>query len=184
MNIFKSCLLVAVCACAITNAQAQLPTADSTTGGGMPSEAPMRMSNVATSNTGTIIKKELRWNSKIPLNKTYSQLTPEQKAEVHAMYEALAPGDEPPFPAEGLRSIFGAVRKAQDMLEARGELNLAVTVGPDGKATKVEDYGNVNKREMTQFAAQVLLMTKYKPAVCNGKPCIGQFPFNIKLVSR
>ena len=167
------------------NAQAQIVGPDGApNGGGLPNEATMRMSNVATSNTGTIIKKELRWSSKIPLDKTYSQLTPEQKAEVHAMYESLAPGDEPPFPADGLKSVFVAVRRAQDMLEARGDLYLAVTVGPDGKATKVDNFGKVSKREMTEFAAQVLLMTKYKPAVCNGAPCTGQFPFKIKLVSR
>jgi len=93
----------------------------------------------------------------------------------------MGPGDEPPFPVDGMKPIFNAVKKAQYKLKARGELNLAVTVGPDGKATKVEDFGSTNKPEMTEFAGSVLLMTKFKPAVCNGKPCAMQFPFRLRL---
>lgn len=184
MKTFKFALFV-FAACAFPLAQAQLIGADSAPPpGGLPTEAAMRTMNEASSSTGTIIKKELRWSSRIPLNRTYDQLTPEEKAEFHAMYASLAPGDEPPFPLEGMKPVFSAIRKAQDMLEARGELNLAVTVGPDGTATKVEEYGRVNKREMTEFASTVLLMTKFKPAVCNGSPCASQFPFTLKLNGR
>ena len=177
MNTYKLCLLLAASACAITAAHAQsdLPARSS------PGIAPTRVTNEATSDTGTLIRKEMRWSSKIPLNKTYGELTPEQKAELHAMYESLPPGDEPPFPLEGMKPIFSAIKKGQEKLLAKGVLSVAVTVGPDGKAMQVVDLGSTKNLEMTQFAATVLMMTKFKPAVCAGKPCIMQFPLNLKL---
>jgi len=33
---------------------------------------------------------------------------------------------------------------------------------------------------MTKFESSVLLLTKFKPAVCAGKPCKMQFPFRFK----
>jgi hypothetical protein len=175
MNTCKRFLLFAACAFGFTTAQAQIP---SSTGG---DNKTLRTMHEASTDTGTLIKKEIRWSSKIPLNRTYAQLTPEQKAEFHAMYESLPPGDEPPFPAEGLKAVFSAIKKAQEKLQARGDLNMAVTVGPDGKAKQVADYGSVDNPEMTKFAASVLLMTKFKPAVCAGAPCTMQFPFNLRL---
>jgi len=143
----------------------------------IPSQYPTKNTSSATQETGTIIKKQIRWNSKIPLDKSYAELTPEQKAELRAMYENLPEGDEPPFPENGIRPIFNAIRKAQRLRQASGELNMAVTVGPDGQAIKVEDRGGVYDIQMTEIAQQVLLLTKYKPAVCNGHPCTMQFRF-------
>jgi hypothetical protein len=177
MKAYKFCLLIG--ACAVTTAQAQLPGV--TTAPVLSEQAPTRVINEPSANTGTLIRKDLRWNSKIPLNKTWEQLTPEQQAEFRSLYESMPQTDEPPFPAEGLRPVFGAIKKAQNVLQAKGELNLAVTVGPDGKATKVEDFGGVDNKDMTQFAGSVLLMTRYKPATCNGSPCTMQFPFRLKL---
>ena len=131
--------------------------------------------------TGTILKKNIRWESEIPLNKTYDELTQEQRAALHAMYLSLPPGDEPPFPEKGIKPIFNAVRNAQHVLHARGELNMVVTVDPDGKAIKVENFGSVQNPRMIDAAQQVLLLTKYKPGVCSGTPCTRQFRFTQKL---
>src|ERR1044072_1103925 len=141
----------------------------------LPSQATGRLVNESTQSTGTILKRDIKWESKIPLNKTYGELTPEQKAELHKMYETLKPGDEPPFPAEGIKPIFSAVKKAQRVLKARGQLDMKVTVGPDAKAIKVEDFGTVRTGQMTEITQQVLLLTTYKPAICNGQPCTMQF---------
>lgn len=135
----------------------------------------------STSTTGSIIRKQVGWNNKIPLNKTYAQLTPEQKGYFHAMYESIPPGDEPPFPLQGMKPIVSAILKGQAQRVARGELRMAVTVGADGKGQKVEVYGGVDDPELLKFAATVLLMTRYKPAVCSGQPCTMQFPFNLQL---
>jgi hypothetical protein len=135
----------------------------------------------STSDTGSLLKKGLTWDSKIPLSKTYAEFSPKQKADFLALYESMGPEDEPPFPIEGIKPIFSALKKAQYKIKARGELNFAVSVGPDGKATKVEDFGSSDKPAMTELAGSILLMTKFKPAVCGGKPCAMQFPFRLRL---
>jgi hypothetical protein len=131
--------------------------------------------------TGSIIRRDVAWSTKIPMNRSYAELSPEQKAQLHSMYEPMAPGDEPPFPVDGMKPIVAAIYKAQEMLLARGRLRFIVTIGPDGKGRKVEAFGDCDKPEMTKFAAQVLLLTKYKPAICRGSPCLMEFPLNLSL---
>jgi hypothetical protein len=143
----------------------------------LPQQSPTRTSNSATQSTGTILRKGIRWESKIPLNKTYAQLTPEQKEILHSMYQNIAPGDEPPFPEKGIKPIFNAVSNAQHILQARGELNMNVTVGPDGKAVQVEDFSDVRSAQMREALQNALMLMKYKPAICNGAPCTMQFKF-------
>ncbi|HET9864859.1 MAG TPA: hypothetical protein VFP37_15555, partial [Steroidobacteraceae bacterium] len=93
MNTYKLCLLIA--ACAVASAQAQVASQSGVY------DVPTRKMHEASSSTGTLIKKELRWRSKIPLDKTWEQLTPEQQAEFRSLYESMPEYDEPPFPAEG-----------------------------------------------------------------------------------
>jgi hypothetical protein len=131
--------------------------------------------------TGSIMRKEVAWSTELPLNRTYAQLTPDQKAHFHSMYVLIAPGDEPPFPERGLKSVVNAIYKAQEMLLAHGQLRFIVTVGADGKGKKVEAFGDCDRPDMTQFTSQVLLLTKYKPAVCGGVACVMEFPFNLQL---
>lgn len=131
--------------------------------------------------TGSIIRKEVAWSTRLPLNRTYAQLSPEQKASFHSMYELIPPGDEPPYPEQGLKPIVSAVYRAQEMLLAHGKLRFIVTVGQDGKGKRVQAFGDCDRPEMTQFTSQVLLLTRYKPAVCKGAPCTMDFPFNLSL---
>lgn len=144
-------------------------------------EAPQQSLKEERPSTGSIIRRDVAWSTTSPINKTYAQLTEEQKQKIHAQYESIAPGDEPPFPKEGPKPIVVAIHKAQEMLLARGKLRFIVTVGPDGKAKKVDAFGDCDKAEMTRFAGQVLLLTKYKPAICKGAPCAMEFPFNLSL---
>ncbi len=194
MNAFQKVLAGALLTCGCAGAMAQVgisqtaPIVNSPNGSGpIPSNGPVRLLNEASSKTGTIIRRDLEWSSKIPLDKTYEQFAPEEKAEFHALYVALAAGDEPPFPAAGMRPVFNSIKKGQQIVRARGQLNLVVTVGPDGKALEVADLGGVggaNAMEMARFAGSVLLMTKFKPAVCGGNPCKSQFPFILDLRMR
>jgi hypothetical protein len=176
MNTYKIGLLIAasVGSLGVGHAQSMMTPQSSPT----PSQ---QILHEASSETGSLLKKGLIWDSKIPLNKTYGEFTAKQKADLIGMYVSMEPGDEPPFPVEGVKPIFNALKKAQYKIKARGELNFAVTVGADGKATKVEDYGSSDKPEMTELAGSILLMTKFKPAVCSGKPCAMQFPFRLRL---
>jgi hypothetical protein len=155
----RGCCLLLLYACAVTSAWAQGSTSD----------------------TGTILRQDLKWSSKIPVDKTWEQFTPEERAELRSMYSSLKPEDEPPYPLEGMKPIFSALKKAQHILKARGELNMVVTVGADGKAARVEDLGGVHDAQMTELTQQVLLLTRYKPGTCNGTPCAMPFPFRLRL---
>jgi len=177
MKTIHTCLLLAA-ACVFSTAQAQVRD---TAARSATAAAPTLNLHESSSETGRLMARNIEWDSKIPLNKTYDQLTPKQLEELRAMYVNIAPGDEPPYPIKGIKPIYAAINKAQLRIQARGELIMTVTVGPHGKATKVADYGKNNRPEMTTFAADVLLMTQYKPAVCNGTPCTMQFPFSVKL---
>ena len=138
-----------------------------------PPEHALRESN---SDAGSNIKRDLVWNKKIPLNRRYHELTPEEKAALNECYEKIEIGDEPPFPAEGLRPIVDALSKAQDKLRVTGELRLLVDVDANGDATSIAAYGSPSP-EMTKFSASILMLTKFKPAVCRGQPCKMQYPF-------
>ena len=184
MNSYKTTLLAAATALSLSTTTAWAQSSNDTMSS-MPSNRGSTSQNytAATSETGTILKKDIRWTSKIPLNKTYGEFTEAQKAELNKMYESIKPGDEPPFPEQGIRPIFNSIKQAQHVLQARGELDLAVTVGPDGKAIKVEDFSTTRSTQMTELAQQLLMLTKYKPAVCSGQPCTMQFRFQQKLKS-
>ena len=169
MNFYKSCLLVAAAAFTFTHASAQTS-----------STSP---NYTAAEETGTILKQQIRWTSKVPLNKTYGELNPEQIKALHSMYEGLPTGDEPPFPLEGIKPIFSSIKNAQRALQARGSIDMKVTVGPDGLPVKVDDVSTTRSPQMLDLAQRVLMATKYKPAMCSGQPCTMQFRFTQKLKS-
>jgi len=125
--------------------------------------------------TGSHIRRDAVKGGALPINRTYEQLTPEERAIVRGWYESMPAADEPPFPAEGMKPIHEAIGKAQAKLRARGELSLIATVGPNGEVSSVNAVGSPNP-EMARFAGQVLLLTKFKPAVCGGQPCRMDFP--------
>lgn len=125
--------------------------------------------------TGSSIRRKLVEGSRIPVNKTYAQLTEAERNEVKGWYEAIPAGDEPPFPADGLRPLLEAFGKAQQRLLVTGELFLIATVDATGKVVAVKAIGAPSP-EMVKFGASVLLLTKFKPAVCGGSPCSMDFP--------
>lgn len=126
--------------------------------------------------TGTLFIRDGVTRSDIALNRDYYELSPEEKAIVHGWYEYIAPGDEPPFPVDGLGPIYKAINKGRNIAHvAHGELFLAVTVGADGKAKEVQVFKSPG-RDITKFISEVLLLTKFKPAICDGKKCQMQFP--------
>ena len=132
--------------------------------------------------TGTRIRRDVvKWVA-LPVNQTYQQLTPQERAYVNSWYEHVAPGDEPPFPLNGMRSILDMVHKGHEKLLVTGKLYLVATVEPSGKVSTVKAY-NAPSPEMAKFAGEVLLLTKFKPAVCGGRPCRMDFPllYNFKV---
>ena len=127
--------------------------------------------------TGSMIRRYEIQGSSLPINKRYHDLSAEDRDQLNRLYERIEPGDEPPFPAEGLKPIYEAVGKAQARLLVTGKLILVVTVDSTGEASAVRAIGSPSE-EMTKFAASVLMLTKYKPALCGGTSCRMDYPFS------
>ena len=137
---------------------------------------------------GTLMNPHGIWryaaaSTRLPLNKTYQQLTQEQRAVLWIFYEAMPESDEPPFPVDGLQSIVGPLVKSQGKLLVQGKLALVADVSSSGRVASVTAYGSPSP-EMTKFASQVLLLTEFMPAVCSGSPCMMQFPFYLEFKVR
>jgi hypothetical protein len=125
--------------------------------------------------TGSHIRHDEVSSTLLPINRTYQQLTPKEREYVNSWYEHVAPGDEPPFPLNGMKSIFDVIRRGQERLLVTGKLYLVATVEPNGTVSAVKAYGSPSP-EMAKFAGEALLLTKFKPAVCGGRPCRMDFP--------
>ena len=116
--------------------------------------------------------------SPVASNKRYSELSPEEKASINQYYEMMEPGDEPPYPRDGLKPIYDVIEDGQRKLLVSGELILLATVSATGTVTEVKAIGSPSQ-EMTKFAASVLLLTQFKPALCQGQPCKMEYPFRV-----
>lgn len=127
--------------------------------------------------TGTHIPREISRGSRLPINKRYEELSPDDKAALNSVYEDMGPGDEPPFPAEGLRPLHQAIAGAQQRLLVTGALTLVATVAPDGRVDAVKAIGSPSP-EMTRTASTILLLTRFKPALCKGSPCKMDYAFH------
>jgi hypothetical protein len=132
-----------------------------------------------TPRTGSMLRRLSVGPVNIPINRSYYELTPSERARFNGHYEHIAEGDEPPFPAHGLYELLDPVRKAQQKLLVEGDLSLVATVDASGSVTHVKALGSPSP-EMTQFAARVLMLTKFKPAVCGGSPCQMDFPLYLR----
>ncbi len=112
------------------------------------------------------------------LNKRFDEMSADEKEAMHRMYPGLAPDDEPPFPASGMKDLMLALKQAQQKVLDNGILTLVVDVGADGKPSKVMMYGE-NNPELKKFAGTLFMQQTYKPGVCDGKPCALPFYFSM-----
>jgi hypothetical protein len=132
---------------------------------------------------GSNIKREIIKAGTVPINKPYAEFTPEEKARLKHDYWQLKPGDEPPFPANGLMPILHAVQLAYEkiLLQAHGPLVLSVEIDEKGHPN-----GFVVRESPDPFiaeAAAVALMDQaYKPGTIDGKPSVMRYAFHVELV--
>ena len=130
--------------------------------------------------TGTHIKRELfSWIA--PFDKRYADLTPEQQQAVKADASVQRDGDEPPFPVNGLGQVSRSMAKLQSLIQVEGPLLLRVDVDAKGNADSVAIFKSPNT-DMAQFTAKALMIEKYKPALCEGKPCARPFVFAVDFI--
>ena len=138
---------------------------------------PVYVLKQATPTTGSNIPRP-RVSSQLPLNRRYSELTREEQDIVKSAYEAMMPLDEPPYPINGLLPLFEAVREINRKLVAEGELSMFVDVDAQGQVTSISVMKSPDPK-LTQAMANVLMLTKFKPAVCRGQPCNMGYPFRM-----
>lgn len=128
--------------------------------------------------TAKAIPEVIARSAHLPLSKRYQDMTETERDVIRGFYTAMAPNDEPPFPKHGLGLIVKSLYAAQSRLLVSGSLYLVVDISSEGNATSVTAYGSPSP-EMTKFAASLMLLTKYKPALCSGRPCAEKFPFSL-----
>jgi len=128
--------------------------------------------------TGSNLRRNVFTGSPVPINRRYSELTDEQKEVIKSRYEAMRPTDEPPYPIDGLTSLFDAVHKVQKKVLAQGELVIFIDVDAAGDAVSASVIKSPDPA-LTRAVAQILMLTKYKPAICSGRPCAMGYPFRV-----
>jgi hypothetical protein len=134
------------------------------------------------SRTGTLLKRDNATLS-LPPDKTYAELSDTDKARLRSQYENMGPDDEPPFPARGYRTLVRAMSAVQERLQVAGAVDMGVIVGADGRASEIKVYGSSDP-QLTTVIANVLVLEKYKPALCRGTPCVQEFPFRMNFSLR
>jgi hypothetical protein len=128
---------------------------------------------------GSHVPRDRVYGVAVPIDKTYAQLTAQEKLRVKELYEPMGVDDEPPYPLHGLRTILESSDQIARSLRAQGGLTLAVTVSPTGHAISVDVLRSPDPK-LTEKLSAVLMLEKYKPAVCKGSPCQMQYPFRME----
>jgi len=119
----------------------------------------------------------------MPFDKAYAQLTSAQQARLKLAYVEMGEMDEPPFPIAGLKAIYEPITEGQQRLHASGLFRADVEVNELGEPTAIAVY-RLPSRAVTRFVSSVVLLTKFKPALCSGTPCKMGFPVRITFAMR
>ena len=118
---------------------------------------------------GSIIPKAVV-QSAIPFDKRYEELSPEQRDILRADYESLAPDDETPFPANGLKPLAEPLARLALKSGFQGALVAGVDVDSTGKAKAVTIFKTPSV-DFKDAVTNALLASDYRPARCKGQPC-------------
>lgn len=126
---------------------------------------------------GSNIRRE-NVTSSMPLNRRWADLAPEYQQAFKAQYEVMGDADEPPFPLDGLVAVYEPLKKGMEKLDTLGSLEMHVEIDAEGVAREVKVLRSPDSK-MTRYAATVLMLTKYKPALCAGVPCAMAIPIRM-----
>jgi hypothetical protein len=146
---------------------------------GLPPLAPVEQRTFHIANTETHVRSLIPGEtSTSPVSGSrWNDLSENEKRIVKLRYPALEDGDEPPYPLEGMRPLSAGLTKVGYVDSSfEGILRMNVLVGADGKAKSATAVGKLPP-EVAKYIGGVLLITRYKPAICHGTPCDMLFPF-------
>jgi hypothetical protein len=125
--------------------------------------------------------RKLLNGASFPLDKPYGVMTADEKSGVHAPYGvALAGGDEPPFPVDGMRQIGTTISQENDRQPTPGLVRLIVQVEASGKPSGVTIYKSPSEK-MGKFITKLFMQQQFKPAVCDGVACAMPYFYEIGL---
>ena len=120
----------------------------------------------------------------IPFDKTYEELTPVQQGRLKSAYVEMGNADEPPFPTGGLQALYKPIATGQQRgLMTSGLFRAEVEIDEQGSPITFVVY-NSPSDSVTKFVANIVMLTKFKPALCSGSPCKMGFPVRITFETR
>ena len=119
----------------------------------------------------------------MPFDKSYQGLTVDQQRVLRAGYVEMGEADEPPFPIGGLKEIYESITEGQQRLMVYGTFRADLEVDAEGNPIALAVYRSPSKA-VTKFVSSVVMLTKFKPAVCGGSPCKMGFPIRIGFTTR
>lgn len=112
----------------------------------------------------------------VPYDRAYEQLSPAQRAALRAEYDSVGPNDEPPYPKYGLSDVADAVARMPVREPVEGEVALTVRVDERGNGKSVSIYKTPDRR-LSNVVAATLTRIKFKPGLCEGRPCEMDYVF-------
>lgn len=116
----------------------------------------------------------------IPPTASWDQLSAAEKNRVvDRYYWALAPGDEPPYPVNGMQAGIKLIARIQGETSFEGSVIILTTVGIDGKAKSASVIGA--PPDVARYLGAAGMTPTYKPAMCQGTPCEMIFPMYFHL---
>ncbi len=133
--------------------------------------------------TGTNIARNQVEGLPVPPDKSYEELSPEEKRSVRSRYANMPAGDEPPYPLDGPAKLYRGATELARRYQVEGELSLVVDINEKGTATGVSVLSNPGQ-DFVKDVATLLMVQKYKPGICAGQPCRMQYPFGINYLGR
>ena len=118
----------------------------------------------------------------LPYKASYDRLTPAQKDIVRESYDALPAEDEPPYPIDGIGALLRPLFYSSSHIHMNGRVDAIADVGADGVVRSVTLYQSPDPVVITPTVTQLLMLQKFKPGMCHGKPCAMPFALRVDLV--
>ena len=119
----------------------------------------------------------------LPFDKPYEQLSASHQQLLKEFYVEMGETDEPPFPMGGLKALYEPITEGQQRLMTSGSFIADVEIDARGDPIALAVYRSPNKA-VTRFVSKIVMLSKFKPALCAGSPCKMGFPVRITFVGR
>jgi hypothetical protein len=128
-----------------------------------------------------IAKVAMTWP--VSIASTYAELTPDERSLVRSDYLNLGANDEPPYPLYGVKAVLQDMQTIRIGSTDDGRVSLVVRVDASGKPRafailKAPDVG------VATVFGWVLMRSSFKPAMCGGQACEGDYIFRYDFAHR